>query len=136
MRQTKKLVEAQKALKALPSGQRGLMKRDATQDDYYQALEKAGYFWDSTNGKWQKGDENSRARGQFSGSIFEDESGLATGVFRLRVMANDSELDDICAEISRAITARGMSVIEISEKAYPNRRGAGVRRYFTCKRGK
>ncbi len=135
MRQTKKLIEAQKTLKALPSGQRGLMKRDATQDDYYAILEKAGYYWDSGDQQWHKGDENSRARGKFSGSIFEDGEGLPTGVFRLRVMCGREELGAICAEVSRALVASGISVIEVSDKAYKNRRGAGWRVYILCKRG-
>jgi hypothetical protein len=83
---------------------------------------------------WHEGDANSRAKGQFSGSIFEDADGLPIGVFKLRVMANDAEIAGVCAEISRAIVNAGISVIEVSDKSYPNRRGSGVRVYLTCKR--
>jgi hypothetical protein len=133
MRQTKKLIEAQKAIKGLPSGERGLMKRNPNQEDYYSILEKAGYWWDSRDQQWHKGDDNARAQGKFSGSIFEDGDGLPTGVFRLRVMVNPNEAADVCAEISRALVAHGMSIVEVSDP-YPNRRGVGIRIYMTCKR--
>ncbi len=133
MRQTKKLVAAQAAIKALPSGQRAIVLYNATQEDYYQALEKAGFYWDAGSGKWEKGDDHARAQGKFSGSIFEDGEGLPSGVFRLRIMANDAELSRVCAAISRALVAGGMSIIEVSDTAYPNRRGAGSRVYMTGK---
>ncbi len=134
MRQTKKLLEAQKTLRALPSGQCGLMKRNASHEDLYAILERSGYYWDSGDQQWHQGDDHSRAQGKFSGSIFEDADGLPTGVFKLRVMANESEISSVCAEISRAIVNAGISVIEVSDKSYPNRRGAGMRVYLTCKR--
>ncbi len=134
MRQTKKLIEAQATLKLLPSGQRVLMKRNASHEDLYAILERAGYYWDSSDQRWHQGDDHSRAQGKFSGSIFEDADGLPTGVFKLRVIANESEISMVCAEISRAIVNAGISVIEVSDKSYPNRRGSGVRVYLTCKR--
>jgi hypothetical protein len=134
MRQTRKLLEAQKTLKALPSGERGLMKWNASHEELYALLERARYYWDSSDQQWHKGDANSRARGQFSGSIFEDGNGLPTGVFKLRVMANGDEIGQVCADVSRALVSQGMSVIEVSDKSYPNRQGAGVRVYLTCKR--
>lgn len=134
MRQTRKLLEAQKTLKALSSGERGLVKWSASHEDVYATLERSGYYWDSSDQRWHKGDANSRAKGQFSGSIFEDEEGLPTGVFKVRVMANGNEIAAVCADVSRALVNAGMSVIEVSDKSYPNRRGAGVRVYLTCKR--
>jgi len=80
-----------------------------------------------------EGDDNSRARGQFSGSIFEDGDGLPTGVFKVRVMANGNEIAPVCANVSRALVNTGMSVIDVSDKSYPNRNGAGARVYLTCK---
>jgi hypothetical protein len=97
-------------------------------DELYATLEKRGYYWDAKDKQWHKGDENSRAKGQFSGSMFEDPDGLPTGVFRLRIMAHPDELAQVCAEVCRKLT-----VIEVS-KPYDNRRGAGQRTYITCKR--
>lgn len=134
MRQTRKLVAAQQTLKALSSGEHGLMKWNASHEDLYALLERAGYYWDSSDQQWHKGDAQSRARGQFSGSIFEDEDGLPTGVFKVRLMANGNEIAPVSADVSRALVDAGMSVIDVSDKAYPNRRGSGVRVYLTCKR--
>jgi hypothetical protein len=134
MRQTRKLLEAQKTLKALPFGERGRMQWNASHEELYATLEHTGYYWDSGDQQWHKGDANSRARGQFSGSIFEDGDGLPTGVFKLRVMANGDEIGQVCADVSRALVDVGMSVIDVSDKSYPNRHGAGVRIYLTCKR--
>jgi len=98
----------------------------------YALLERADYYWDSSDQGWHKGDENSRARGQFSGSKFEDGDGLPTGVFEVRVMANGKEIASVCADVSRALVNAGMSVIDVSDKSYPNRRGPGMRVYLTC----
>jgi hypothetical protein len=134
MRQTRKLMAAQQTLKALPSGERGVVKWNTSHEELYALLEHAGYYWDSGDQQWHKGDTHSRARGQFSGSIFEDEDGLPTGVFKVRLMANGDEIAPVSAAVSRALVNAGMSVIEVSDKGYPNRRGKGVRVYLTCQR--
>jgi hypothetical protein len=92
----------------------------AGHEDLYAILERSGYYWDSSDQCWHQGDERSRAQGKFSGFIFEDADGLPTGVFKLRVMANETEIATVCAEISRAIVNAGISVIEVSDKSYPN----------------
>ncbi len=134
MRQTRKLLEARKMLKALPSGERGLVKWNASHEEMYRLLERAGYCWNSSDQHWHKGDTRGRVRGQFSGSIFEDGDGIPTGVFKVRLMANGNEIMAICAVVSRALVNAGISVLEVSDKSYPNRRGPGMRVYLTCKR--
>lgn len=102
-------------------------------EDLYAALEKVGWWWDAKGGKWQKDDGSARAKGRFSGSIFEDGEGLPTGVFRLRVMMSPGEGTEIMTEVSEALTGRGISVLEVSD-VYRNHKGPGVRMYMTCKR--
>jgi len=97
-------------------------------EELYTRLEKAGWWWNAKGGKWQQDDGTDRARGRFSGSIFEYSEGIPSGVFRLRVMAHPNEIEAVITEVCARL-----NVIEVS-KPYDNRKGAGQRVYVLCKR--
>jgi hypothetical protein len=129
MKRTAKYVAAQQALKLLGPGNKPARYTKLENDELYAALEGQGYYWNSESGEWkQDRDGTARARGSFSGSIFEDSDGIPTGVYRLRIMANPEEIAAVCAEVCKSLT-----VLEVSQP-YPNRRGSGVRVYITGKR--
>lgn len=127
-RKTWKYQKGQETLKLLGDGSKGLIKRIPNHDDLYAALEQRGYYWNNHDQQWQQ-DEHARGKGKFSGSMFENADGLPSGYYRLRVMCHPGEVADVCAEVTKYL-----HVIEVSERAYKNRRGAGVRVYITCKR--
>jgi len=130
MRRTAKYTAALSAIPALGDGkQQKMLMKALDHDELYATLEKRGYYWDAKNKQWHKGNDDDRARGKFSGSIFEDSDGNPTGVFRLRIMAHPDELAEVCVEVCRQL-----KVLEVSDP-YDNRRGAGTRTYITCKRG-
>lgn len=101
----------------------------ATAEQMYEALIGLGMAWDAKAGTWAASKRPIRADGVESKSIFSDDNNQPSGVYRLRVMAHPAELAGIVADLRKKLT-----VIEISEKEYPNRRGEGVRIYLTCKR--
>ena len=89
----------------------------------YDALERAGWFWDSEAGTW--------GQYQKSTSMFQDDEGLSTGVFRLRLMADPGDMDRLLELIQEALDTYAVVTTEVSP-LYHNRRGPGVRHYLTC----
>jgi hypothetical protein len=129
MRQTVKYKMAVAQLRLLvPIKASKVITKSVPHEDLYSQLESAGYWWDSKAAQWKKAEENDRAKGRFSGSIFEYPDGLPSGVYRLRVMAHPNEMDAVCQEVTQRL-----NVIEVS-KPYDNRKGAGQRVYILCKR--
>jgi len=129
MRQTAKYKMAVAQLKLLGVIKKSTEITGATpHEELYSKLEKAGYWWNSKAGQWKQAEENDRALGKFSGSIFEYPDGMPSGVFRLRVMAHPTEIDSVIKEVCARL-----NVIEVS-KPYDNRKGAGQRVYVLCKR--
>jgi hypothetical protein len=129
MRQTVKYKMAVAQMRLLGLGKASKVISSAVpHETLYSQLEGVGYWWDANAAQWKKGDEDDRAKGRFSGSIFEYSDGMPSGVFRLRVMAHPNEMDAVCAEVCARL-----NVIEVS-KPYDNRKGAGQRVYILCKR--
>lgn len=89
----------------------------------YDALEQRGYFWDAENAAWLDF--------QKSTSLFESDSGLPTGTFRLRLMAHPGDMDRLLDVVGAALAAQNCEISEVSSR-YPNRRGPGVRVYLSC----
>jgi hypothetical protein len=90
----------------------------------YDALEKRSWFWSADEGQWS---EN-----KHSSSMFADDIGDPSGVVRLRLMSHPGDMDQFMELIAKALDAYGITRIETSN-LYPNRRGAGLRVYLTCK---
>ena len=128
MRQTPKYKMAVAQLKLLGAIKKSTEIATTPHDELYTRLEKVGYWWDSKAGQWKQAEENDRALGRFSGSIFESPDGMPSGVFRLRVMANPTEIENVIREVCARL-----NVIEVS-KPYDNRKGIGQRVYILCKR--
>lgn len=94
-------------------------------EELYESLEKKGYWWNGKNQAWEK--ESTRP----SSSIFSDKKGNGTGIANIRLMCNPDETDTFL----QAIQSIGFwEVVEISEKSYANRNGAGERTYIQVKR--
>lgn len=94
-------------------------------DELYKMLEKAGYWWNSKNREWEK--ESTRP----STTIFADKKGKPTGIMRLRIMCHPDETQWL---IDALYDNPHFTIIEVSEKTYANRHGAGERAYLTIKR--
>jgi hypothetical protein len=90
----------------------------------YDALEKRGWFWSADEGQWSDAKQ--------SNSMFADDAGLPTGVVRLRLMAHPGDMDQVMELVAKGLDSQGVTTIETSN-VYPNRRGAGLRVYLTCK---
>lgn len=122
-RQTEKLIAAERTARSL-----GFSPATFTnQDDLYETLINEHYAWDAKSGEWKQSKRPIRSDGVESVSIFTDENGKATGIYRLRLMAHEQVIGAVVAEMRAKL-----HVIEVSEKEYPNRRGDGVRVYLTC----
>jgi hypothetical protein len=91
----------------------------------YEILESKGFWWNGKKKAWEK--ESTRP----STSIFADKKGKPTGIMRLRLMCHPDEtqwlIDALCENPHFA-------VMEVSEKTYANRHGAGERAYLTIRR--
>lgn len=92
MRQTKKLMAAQmKAnelnLPVLRGGQEGL----------YKQLAKAGYVWDVDRERWRKSVKGST----MPDSMFIDDEGNPSGLYRVRVRAHPDEIDVALGSVVR-----------------------------------
>jgi hypothetical protein len=124
MRRTQKYVAALPVAATLLRGAE-LRRVSMNHAALYEVLERSGWWWDSSAGSWS----NERR----STSIFEGDDGLPSGVLRLRVMANPSEVDDVIDRITRSLLSVDLRVFEVSER-YPNRRGPGVRVYLSVVR--
>jgi hypothetical protein len=90
----------------------------------YDALEKSGWFWSADDGQWSEH--------KHSNSMFADDAGDPSGVVRMRLMAHPGDMDQFMELIAKALDSQGIATIETSN-VYPNRRGAGLRVYVTCK---
>lgn len=94
MKQTKKLMSAQmKAnelrLPVLRGGQEGL----------YKQLAQAGFVWDADGGRWRKSVKGST----MPDSMFIDDEGKPSGLYRLRVRAHPDEIDAALGEVVRRL---------------------------------
>lgn len=118
MKRTKKY---EAALTAYRSETRAKLKAELDNAKLYEWLEKRLWWWNASEGKWQKGNKPSN-------SIFATDDDVASGVIRLRVMAHP---DDVETAVVKVKKTPGIRVIDISEP-YENRKGAGVRIYLTA----
>lgn len=91
--------------------------------DVYDFLTGQGWNWDGKQGTW---DINNR----WTGSAFENHKGMATGHFKLRVMAHPKDIQVIIEVIEEQLRLRGIECNMTSDKTYPNRKGIGVRVYM------
>lgn len=123
MRKTKKWTEAHATIymKNLP------MPYPKDNENMYAVLETNGYWWNGKTQAWEK--ESTKP----SPTIFADKKGKPTGIMRLRIMCHPDETQWLIAALQKN---PDFSVIEVSEKAYPNRHGAGERAYLTIERKK
>lgn len=100
------------------AGQIGLITGHNIENaELFSMLELRGWFW--VDGEWTNKPPQT--------SMFETGEGVATGVYRLRIMAHPDEANQIIK-----LLGRHLQVIEASDP-YPNRKGPGVRVYLTCK---
>lgn len=100
----------------------------ASADDHYALLAENGYGWDAKAVKWIKSAREIDSRGRIKLSMFSDDDGLPSGTYRLRVMAHPDEIEAVIRKLKEVLI-----VMEVSEHAYPNRKGQGVRAYLTCR---
>lgn len=99
--------------------------RNAQNEQLNELLERNGHWWNGKKQAWEKESEKP------STTIFADKKGNATGVARLRLMCHPDET----AWFLEAIQQNPhFKVIEVSEKTYANRNGAGERAYITVVR--
>lgn len=91
----------------------------------YEILENKGFWWNGKKKAWEK--EATRP----STTIFADKKGKPTGIMRLRLMCHPQEVKWL---IDALYDNPHFTIIEVSEKTYKNRHGAGERAYLTIKR--
>jgi hypothetical protein len=101
------------------------MPKPRTNENLYEMLESKGYRWVSKAREWLPDSETP------STTIFADKKGKATGIARLRLMCHP---DEVSFFLNQLETMANVEVIEVSEKTYPNRHGAGERAYITIRR--
>jgi hypothetical protein len=94
-------------------------------ENLYALLESKGFWWNGKKKAWEK--ESTRP----STSIFADKKGKATGIMRLRLMCHPDETEWL---IEALCDNPHFAVMEVSEKTYANRHGAGERAYLTIRR--
>lgn len=92
-----------------------------------QTLEDKGFWWNGKKKAWEK--EATRP----STTIFADKKGKPTGIMRLRLMCHPQEVQWL---VDALHDNPHFTVLEVSEKTYPNRHGAGERAYLTIRRDK
>lgn len=125
MRKTAKLDAAVKALIKL-NLYHG--RTFASADALYATLSQNGYGWDAATGEWVKTAREVDAKGRIRLSMFTDEDNMPSGVYRLRVMGHPDEIEAIVRSLKEKLI-----VTDVSEYAYPNRKGQGVWVYLTCR---
>ena len=117
-RQTRKYVKALTTAREL--GAPLLLSKNAQQPELYDALNEAGFWWDSDGDTWKKREAHQNERGGYS---------TERGVYRLRVMCHQLDIETVCKKL-----AAEHRVIDMSNP-YPNDRKGNpeiVRVYFTC----
>ncbi len=93
-------------------------------DVLYSQLEAEGWFWYPKEGVWKQDRPQT--------SEFQLANGKPSDVFRMRLMAHPDELYGLARRIQIALAEYGAdTIIEISERAYPNRNGMGARVYLS-----
>jgi hypothetical protein len=90
-----------------------------------ETLERNGFWWNGKKRAWEKESEKP------STTIFADKKGNPTGIMRLRLMCHPDETAWLIEALQQNPHFR---VIEVSEKTYANRHGAGERAYLTIAR--
>jgi len=94
-------------------------------EELYEKLQERGFWWNGKEQAWEHEDMRP------STSIFSEKDGTATGIANIRLMCHPDET----ADFLKAIEKFGFwKVIEVSEKSYANRNGAGERTYIQVKR--
>lgn len=96
-------------------------------ENLYAMLETKGFWWNGKTRKWEK--ESTKP----SPTIFADKKGNASGLMRLRLMCHPDETQWLIRALQKNPE---FEVIEVSEKTYANRHGAGERAYLTIRRVK
>lgn len=94
MRQTKKFVAARRKALELQ-----LPWMEKSQDEVYEALARTGYVWDADGGRWYKSVKGST----MPDSMFIDDGGQPSGLYRLRVRAHPDEIDAALASVIRPL---------------------------------
>lgn len=122
MRRTEKYRKALSVVRKI--GLKGL-RREPENQELYDALEDQGYWWDHREKQWDNGTPPST-------SIFANDDGSPTDIGKIRVMAHPDKVNSLVSKLKKT---PGVTVIEISEKAYPNRKGIGSRVYVTVVMG-
>ncbi len=120
MRQTKKWVAAQWKANEL-----SIRWLEMTQEDVYAALAKAGWVWNAEAGKWL----NTPKGSTLPNSMFIDNEGKPSGIYRVRFWAHKDEMD---AAVSEVITGARLQILEIGEIAM-DENGISGRVYLTLK---
>lgn len=96
-------------------------------ENLYAMLEKKGFWWNGKKKAWEK--ESTKP----SPTIFADKKGKASGMMRLRLMCHPDETEWLIDALS---DNPHFVIVEVSEKFYANRHGAGERAYLTIRRVK
>ena len=95
MRQTKKLVAAKQKSREL-----GIYLLDPwNQEVIYDKLAQLGYVWDAEGGRWRKSVKGST----MPDSIFIDDEGKPSGLYKVRVRAHPNEIDAALASVVRQL---------------------------------
>lgn len=110
MRKTRKWVAAQPVAQKL-----GIRAKE--NQDLYDKLAAAGWFWYPKDSQWKQEAPQT--------SIFETADGQPTGTVRVRLMGNEQDCKSAVFAIRRTL-----DIAEVSEP-YPNRKGPGTRIYVT-----
>jgi len=108
MRQTKKFVAArQKALELR------IPWMGKTQDQLYEALAAMRFVWDADSGRWYKSVKGST----MPNSIFIDDQGQPSGLYKVRVRAHPDEIDAALASVIRSLEpfVEETSAVEMDE---------------------
>lgn len=93
-------------------------------ESLYTELEAKGFFWYPKDGAWRQEAKQT--------SEFELANGKPSDVFKIRLMAHPDVLPHLAKRIQIALQSYGSeSITEVSEKTYPNRKGAGARVYMS-----
>lgn len=121
MRQTKKFVAAQRKADELSIRNWMMMP----QEKVYAALAAAGWVWNAEAGKWL----NTPKGSTLPDSMFIDNDGLPSGVYRLRIRAHPDEIDAALREVVRPLEHL---VVETS-KVEMDDSGVSCRVYVTLK---
>jgi hypothetical protein len=101
------------------------LPRPLDNEGLYDVLQRTGFWWNGKKRAWEAESERP------STTIFADKKGNPTGIMRLWLMCHPDETAWLIEALQQNPHFR---VIEVSEKTYANRHGAGERAYLTIAR--